>query len=418
MRLSPRQRLVMFLFILADIAIAPPALAAPADHVYSVDELVEIGVSRNPELKAERLETAAARDIAGQAAKWENPTLAIGGGRKSQPEGATRSTSVELSQPLPRPGRQRARARIAEAGADAAEIGLQTAAIRLRNGMRRLIYDFAAAREKEAHALERVARFKTVQVYLASRVFASPQKRAEAGLVRAKLLILGRESRGLKTAREVAWSRLNLHLGLAAEPKIQSPWPVDASELREEDLLPKAERSSPALRTADLDIRRLDGELTLARTEAWPGLSLNAGYDVATGADPERIYSLGVSFPLPVLNTNSAAIRAAADRVAAERIRREWAEQRLGYDLRAALARYRSAKISAGELEIDRLPGLEREMRTLDRDFKRGQIDLLTYIEADAAHFETLNAMLDAQLDLVAARAEILELIGEPLQAE
>lgn len=156
----------------------------------------------------------------------------------------------------------------------------------------------------------------------------------------------------------------------------------------------------------------LEHELAIARTDRWPGLSISGTYENGTGANPEKIYSLGLSIPLPLLDFKTAAIASQKKQVDAQVERRKFTTASMKAELSSLLEHYNSARLSLEELSVSEIPKLEKEMVSTDRGFKKGQIDLLTYIEADAEHFESLNAILETQIDFIDAQNSLFLLAG------
>jgi cobalt-zinc-cadmium efflux system outer membrane protein len=400
-------RMLLRAFVL--IFISAPAVAQDS---YTARQILELAERRSPELTGLRHETAAAAEAARQAGRWSNPVLELGAGRKTEIDGDTRFTRLGLAQELPWPGRLGALERAAEAARDAAAATDAGAGQSFRAEVIRRIFEHQAADMKAGHARERLERFQTVNAFLRSRVFASPQKRAEAAIVRSKVLLLGRAFRELEAEHRIAWNRLNRYVALAREPRIEIPWRSTAPVFTLDDLMKQADENSPRLRVARAELRRRESEADAARREAVPGLVLSGEYNHGEGARPEKFYGLGLAIPLPVLDAHRAGGRAAENLARATAARRDLAADRLREELRNALARYQAAAKSIEELRPAETDRLEKEMRDIDRAFKKGQVDLVTYIEADAEHFEALNAVYDSQADFASAHAELMVLIG------
>ena len=388
-------------------------------ETFAAKDLVELAVSRSPELKALKSEASAQKSLVDQAGRWENPNLELGGERKELNYGKTDFVKFGLSQQFPRPARLQAKAESVTATAQIAQVEHDAYVIRLKNEVLRLIYEYRAAQEKTLHAEERLQRFRTIETYLRSRPIASPQKRAEASIVRSKLLLLGRELRKMEASRRISWNQLNLYLDLNAEPSIRADWFKPGPALRFEELLAKARTFSPQLRSQEFKTKQAESELKFAKTSSLPGFALSASYADGSGAEPEKVYGLGLTLPLPVLNTYSSAVSGAQSQVSAAQSRQEFAVKQLSAQLRSAIENYQEARTSIEELKVDGLPRLEKDMHSIDESFKKGQVDLLVYLEADTEHAENLNAIFDSQVDFVAARAAVYELTGQaPLEAE
>ncbi len=389
------------------------ASGASADTALGVKDLIELAIQRNPELKALSFEEAASDHSADQASRWNNPNFGIGGERKEEPAGDTNFTKFELSQTIDMPGKLSARVKGAKARAATSKVNRTYSEIEMRFAVLKLIYEYKVASEKAEHAKERFDRFKTVNTYLRSRVFASPQKHAEAAIVRAKLLILGRELRKLEVDQKGAWGRLNLYLGLKSEPEIRVKWYKTAPAIDLQSLSRLAEEKNPELQKQMLKMEEIKSELTLAKYEAWPGFTLTGSFSNGSGTSPEKIYGLGLSIPLPVFNANRSGIHAQENKLAAEEQRRSWTLESAKQSMAAAIEHYKASLASVMELKIDEIPKLEKDMNAVDAGFRKGQVDLLTYIEADGEHFDSLNAIFDSQVDFIEAQAALYLLAGQ-----
>ena len=122
--------------------------------------------------------------------------------------------------------------------------------------------------------------------------------------------------------------------------------------------------------------------------------------------DQRNTFGFGVSFPIPLFNRNSGAIRAAS--VAAESARRDLARGRVRteQDLAATrealeIARERASRF-AGEL----VPKSTSVRDTVRFAYELGGASLLELLEAERNANDLLVAAAAAQGDLAAARAD------------
>ncbi len=401
----------VYYFIFGYLMLNPLAAAATGE-TFSAKQLLEIAIAKNPELRALRLEVEAGHELYGQAGRWANPTLDLGASQKEE-EGVTNFARVGLSQQLPRPNRLKAQVKLAEASRAAQNFARDGGEIALRAEVIRRIYAHKAADQKASHARERLKRFQTVGTYLRSQVFASPQKKAEATIVRAKIMLLGRQFRELEANHQSAWNELNLYLGLNTEPEINVSWFRKSPSYTLNELVEQAAQKNPQLAKQTAELKMAEANVLLEETEAFPGVVLSGEYNHGEGAQPEKSYGLGLSFPLPVWNPNVGGVNAYKARSKASAERRNWALEGLKQDLSSALAKYEAARVSVIELKPEEADRLEKDMDATDRAFKKGQVDLLTYIEADAEHFAALNAIYEVQADFAAASTELLALAGQ-----
>lgn len=378
----------------------------------TVRDLVEMAVSKSNELRAVQLEAESAQHSLEQASAWPNPSLELGTSNRQEREGDTHFTTIGISQAVENPYKLSAREKLFKAKAAMAVLDKNLSQLEFRARIINLIFEFQVAKEKASHAKERYDRFKTVGTFLRSRVFASPQKQAEASIVRAKIMVLSRGLRELEASRKVAWNNLNLFLKLGSEPSIKTEWIKNAPSLDYESLSRDLAKSNPEIQRSELRQRELESELALTRSERWPGLAISGTFENGHGANPEKIYGLGVSIPLPLLDTKSRSIESRQKQLQAQSERRKFANDSALSELNSLFEHYNSAKASISELSAAEIPKLEQEMESTDRGFKKGQVDLLTYIEADAEHFESLNAIFDSQIDFIDAQNSLFILVG------
>lgn len=393
---------------------------AQAVEKYKVDELINRAVSRNPELKAYDLDAQSQSERSSQAALWDDPNIDLGIENRVQPSlGGTDSGRVGVSQFINRPGRLSARVDAAEAAFRSSKLEYEVSKIQLRATLVKLIYAYKISVERMQHAQERVNRIATVNSYLSSRPFVAPLAKAQVLIVRSKLSVLQKQLREFEAERKANWSNLNLYVGLEAEPLIDLKWYKLPKPLNAADLLIKAEKMNPDVRRASVRLDASEAEARLAKAEAWPGFTLSGQYSNGNGYQPERVYGLGLSFPIPLLNGNRGNIRASAAAAQASNSRLDWERTKLKYALDAMIAKYEAAAASLRAMSVEDVGKNDSEMNSIDRFFKRGQVDLINYLEADQQHFDNFNTALEVQSEYLQVLSDVLFLVGEaPLASE
>lgn len=153
--------------------------------------------------------------------------------------------------------------------------------------------------------------------------------------------------------------------------------------------------------------------MAVARQDRWPGFTLSGAYADGGGFSPEKIVGVGVSFPLPVWNANGAGIEAGKFHHEAELQKYAFEKERTGRLLKAEFLRYEASRHAVRALPVAKLGEIEAEMAGTDQGFRRGHVDLLTYIEADSQHSETLDAIYDAQVEFATTTSHLLSSMGD-----
>lgn len=388
---------------------------------YSLDQLVEIAVSRSPQLRAADLDVLSREKEVSQAGVWENPNLDLGSENKSESGGSTKQWKVGLSQTFGVPGKYSLRGDVAESEHKISRLDRRNTELILRHGVLLRAFSFLASEERAKHAEERLSRFTDVQTYIRARTFASPQKRAEATIVTGKLLVLERDLLKLKAEADAHWEDLNLFLGLKSRPKIRTNWFRGTRSFSLEGLQEKLDGANPDLSRQKLIVEKSDLEVRLAEKDAWPAFTVSGSYGDGSGFAPEKTYGLGMSFPIPVFNANRAEIQASQFRRQAESTRLQFERDKAAAQLKKVLLRYETSRSAIQRLSVNRVPEIEKAMSITDQGFRKGQVDLLTYIEADSQHAETLEGIYAAQVEYLSFLSDLLTLVGEskiPLETQ
>lgn len=388
---------------------------------YSLSQLIELAVHNSKQISFAELEARSREKEASQASVWENPTLDLGTENKNETGGSTRQWKVGASQTIGVPGKYSLRGEVADADFRIAKLERGNTELFLRHEVFVKTFAFLAAEERAKHAEERLSRFKEVQTYIRSRTFASPQKRAEATIVTGKLMVLEKELLKLKAETEVLWEDVNLYLGLTNKPKIRANWFLKGKSFSLESLRERIDSANPDLNRQKLVVEKSEKQLKLSRKDAWPTFTVSGSYADGNGFAPERIYGLGLSFPIPAFNSNSAGIQASQFRQQAEVSKLGFERDKALLRLRTALLRYETSRSSIQRLSVNRIGEIEKGMTITDQGFRKGQVDLLTYIEADSQHSESLEAIYAAQTEYASYLSNLLTIVGEttiPLETQ
>jgi outer membrane protein, heavy metal efflux system len=395
-------RLSIFAFVCANV-LSFFANAA----TYSAEQILSIAVSNSSLIKANELFVKSHEKYEAQAGSWENPVFEIGTEEKKEAGGKTTSTQYRLSQTLLLGGNLSSKEAIARTETEAAKIELSISEIQLRYQVLNLIYSLKAAKEKLLHSEERLERFKTAEQFLRSRVFAAPQKQAEANIVSAKLIVLQKELAHVKAEKERIWYELNSHLKMPSEPEILIEWIKKVPVIESSSVSQNTLENNLELKRQDIEVKAFKAEADLASAETWPAFTIGGSYSDGTGYSPEKIYGLSLSFPIPLFNFNISKRNASLLKSKAGAEKLNFLKDQLAVETQQAILNYQLSKDLVESIPIKKIDQIEKDMVGTDRGFRRGQVDLLTYLEADSQHYESVVTILDSQLELIKSISEI-----------
>ena len=276
-------------------------------------------------------------------------------------------------------------------------------------------YEYAANRRKAAFAEKRRKRFEVIQSYLSGRVFATPQRKAESRIVQNRLNNVVADAIQSQAGFKVSLEKLKVYVPIDSGkyPDFEVPWFSGTQSLNENEWVERAFANNPGLRVQRIAVQGADMEKTLASREGLPDTAVVASYERSKAAETERNYGLGLSLAFPSWNRNRSGIKSAEQKKLAEERQLGYEEQKLRAELAHALVEYEAARQTVLKYPQEMMAELEVQLQDTDEGFRKGQVDLLTFLELDGSAAETIGRALDAQVDLAAKAVELLAVTAD-----
>ncbi len=383
--------------------------AAPAAAL-TLKIALERAFDANPVLSAAQRELDAIEATIIQAQVRPNPEIAayIEDTRK-----ATRSTTLQLNQPIELGGKRSARIGAAERARDAAAAELAAKRAEVRAGVVVAFYDVLVAQERLRLAQASVELAQRASSAAARRVTAgkvSPVEEtrarvAEAG-VRVELAIATSE---LATARKQlvsTWGDLSPNFARAEGELTALPPLPDLAELN------ARLAASPNLLRARIEVERRLALTEVERSRRVPDLtvSLGARRNEELGLNQAI---LGVSIPIPVFNRNQGNLLEALHRTDKARDELSAAGIRLSNEMTLAYERLSSARQEAGMLQQEILPGAQSAYDAATKGFELGKFNFLDVLDAQRTSFQAQSQYLRALAEARRSAAAIQLILGE-----
>lgn len=404
-------RFILSLAILLLMASAEMGFAQePSQEKHSLQSLVDRALNQSELLKASKLRTEEKRFSAKQAKAWQNPEVGLAGGQKqSSPQDPQESTKsgliyeASISQPFFFPGKQKLRGEIGNLEADLAQVKANETELLIATDVMRLSYEYEINQRKKDLAENRQKRFELIQTYLSGHVFASPQQKAERLIVERRVHNLATEALRFRAALKAAYEKLNLLVAWEKEatPQIEVPWLKGARELEKSAWSTLIQERNFNLLSQRLLVLSAEKENRLAKRQNIPDFSLFGSYAQEKAGDTERFLKGGISFPIPILNQNRGGIKSSARKIEAENALLRFNEQQLQSQLGQLYGEYQVAREAVTHYPEGTLTTLENQLRDMEREFRKGRVNLITFLELDSEVGETYERTLDAQLNLL-----------------
>lgn len=365
--------------------------------------------AQNPSLHAAVADRLSTDGLLDQAGARPNPELDL---TVEDTRADRRVTTLVVGFPIELGGKREARIQAAAADRDFAEQTLSNARVELRASVVNAFFSVAIAQErlKAADAMRDVAQRgldAADKQVTAGKVPPLERSRAQVAVANARI-----------AQREAQLALRESRAGLAAlwgdaQPGFEG---VDASldvlpAPAELDALRQAQIDSPRLAAGRLDIERSRAALAVARSKRYGDVRLNLG--MARENEPGRnIAQVGVSFPLPLNDTNQGNIRAAAMQV--ERAEAAYRDLvlRSQVELGQAAAALELALESAREYEISVFPAADFATDATRKAFAAGKVGFTEVLDAQRTLFQARTEHLDVLARVYQRAAEVDRLSG------
>jgi cobalt-zinc-cadmium efflux system outer membrane protein len=403
-------------------AVAPsPLTPLPSDgrgEPVGLEALVAQALRENPELQFYGAELAAAKAGRKAAGLMPNPELSgLVGQKRSRDVNTGLSAegvawSVSLMQPFEWPGRIGLRKAIANRDVELAELGLERFKVALGSRVRVLGYGLFAAQQKAAAAREVAERFKALREVLVQREAGGVAPLLETRVIEATELTMQRKASEAELASQSALLELNQLRGVTpgAVLSVAEPALKFGASGSNDVLLALARTNNFELRVRAAELAQQGFRVALARNERYPAISVGPSYSEENALERDRVIGVGVSFPLPLWNRNSANIEAAAARQMQAETSLLVAQREVERKVIEAAVTYESKVREMGKWRGDAVEHFREAAALADRHYRLGAVPVSTYVELQKQYLEAVEGLLDTKKEALEA-AQNLELL-------
>jgi len=425
---------------LPDAAAAGPAATATSQFVdpasgLSVNQLVQLALSRNGDLMATRQRTVEAQGLLRQAGFRPNPVIETEFGSGS-PTGSPgeREFSVGYAHVFELGGKRDRRVEVGRAGLDLARFEITDRERTLRAELQeRYISAMASIRNLEAVAQ---------QLEVTQQSFGVTQRRvsegesprveqmvlqAEVGRLEAERLLLASEvQQELVSLRVIVGMDFNERLVL--QPDGDRP----PTTLSLEAALEQGLASRPDLAAGRQEETRAAAEVRLAHADRMPDLVGLVRYTdsqtrfdqfglTATGAltplqDRDRMLFGGLSITLPMFARNQGQIEATRARETAASLRRQYLARSIEAEIRAAYGRYLAAQQAVEVFRKAVVQPSQEGAAVLRASYAAGEVRLFDVLAVQRRLIDSQKEYTEAIRRAALARIALERAIGVPLQ--
>lgn len=370
---------------------------------------LDLALKSNPELAAAGWEVEALNGAVRQAGIIRNPELAA---VIEDRQKATRTTTLQLNQPIELGGKRSARIEAAERSREAAAAELDAKRAEIRAAVVSAFYDVLAAQERHRLAL--------ASVELAERATNAASKRVLAGKIspvdetKARIAESGVRVELAQAVSDLAGTRKRLVAtwGGITPAFAHADGQVDAlPAVPSWDDLAQRLQQSPGLKRARIEVQRRQALSRVERARQVPDITVSVGAkrDEQLGRNQAII---GMSVPLPLFDRNQGNLHEAVSRTDKARDELIATEVRVGAELAQAHGRLSAARQEAVLLQREILPGAQSAYDAATKGFEFGKFSFLEVLDAQRSLFQARSQYLRALSEAHHASADLERIAG------
>lgn len=394
----------------AALAIGYAGLVEPSGEL-TLPTALDLTYRANPDIAAARREIQATEGVILQAQIRPNPDIAAS---VEDTKRETRTTTVQLNQPIELGGKRAARITASERSYDAAVIDLAAKQAEIRAAVVAAFYEVVTAQERFRLAQATSELAKRATDIAAKRVLAgkvSPVEETRARVAESGVRIdLGQANSDLQTARR----RLAAMWG-SGMPRFERA--VDQFEvlpsIPASDMLRQSLNQAPGLLRARMEVERRQALARVEQTRRMPDLTVSLGVkrDEQLGRSQAIV---GVSVPLPFFDRNQGNVLEALRRTDKARDELRATEVRLTSELGQAYDRLNVSRQEVELLRLEILPGAQSAYDATTKGYELGKFNFLEVLDAQRTFFQSRAQYLRALAETHRSAAEIDRIVGVP----
>ena len=382
----------------------------------TLNQALELALSKSPELAAARFEIFALEGGAIQAGLFPNPELGLelehfGGSGDFEGVNAAERTG-RVSQLIELAGKRSKRKHVASLEATLARLDYETKRLDVVARVHKNFIEALSAQKRMGLVKELTRLAQQVLTTASERVKAgkaSPLEETKAKVALSKTLIdLRRAQRELTTMRK----RLASNWG-AVSPDFKRV----EGDLESIERLPAHKKlrhlvlRNPDLTRSGIEVERRHALLNSETSKRWPDLTLGGGVRYYDQTD-DHAFLAGLSIPLPFFSRNQGAILEAQQRISKAKEERRITYLSILTSLAQAYQELSTASAEVTILKKDVLPGAHQAFEAAREGYKQGKLNYLDVLDAQRTLFEARTQYFDVLANYHKTMAEVERLTG------
>jgi outer membrane protein, heavy metal efflux system len=420
-------RFTFIFLLLTTICSAQPTFADQTLPPEGLTSLIDTALANNPDLRASASRWEMFKSRVKQAGSLDDPMLMlkIQNGIVTDPFNFSRDSMTQkvigISQQIPYFGKRALREEVAAREADAQHFAHEERALELTRMVKEAYFQISST-DHQIHLLHQSLDIINTFITLAQTKYSVGQG-TQQDIFKAQL----EHSKLLDMMISLEQQRKSLAIGLnailyrpASTPVGRIPdFAIGAELPGPARLLAIAQQNRPALKGLRAQLLKGAGSYALAQKEYYPDFNLSFEYmqrQPAMGSDGADMYSLGVTFNLPVRKARREAMLAESTSemtMAAEELNASM--NSIASGIAELLAQMERLTKLADLYKNGIIPQAEQSLESATIGYRVNKVDFLTLLDNRSTLFNYEHMYYDSLTDYQVKKAQLEALIGASL---
>lgn len=411
-----KKRIISCTLLPALLAVLLPSIAS-AQQSYSLDDLITMGLERNPRLLAQTMQARADRAAWQASRRLFNPALEyeFGSGESYDGTVSRNLSGITVSQLLENPVKRHHRIQMAESEWKAADLTRRAIGLEIVFKVKEHAYLLLLLKAREDLARKGLESLEEAHRLIATRVRLGETRELEAIRLQVEVMRARYQLNSILTEKRFTARYLNALLGdgLPDDFEIEGELTWEPTPVNAEAYLAGALQSHPL-------IGRSESELAFARSQLGMARSLIIPDPQISGFRAEeldgRISGVGISIEIPLWNQNAKEVVRTRSIADMKRYELEMTQLDLSTEIAVRMG---NLELSAERIEIFQeglLNQAEMSLKLSETSYRQGEISLLEYLDAQRTYYSILNDYQDSLYNWNLDRAALQKAVGEEIR--
>lgn len=385
-------------------------------YAFTPETIKQVALERSILLQSQELEQKALEEELRFKGKWANPQLMgqFGSLRSGTISGST--TEVSLTQTIPLSDKYTLRKAMGEAALQSQLKQGEFFKNWVAHQALLSAWRVYVQRELFEHVAERTRRLELIKRYLNGRPHITPKQKAELTIINSTLLQLEKGQDDKKHELLVSINDLEFWLGKKISPEdLKFSVPVKHLSASTFSIFTEKDRELVEAKEK-LRLSTLDSEI--ARKEKRPDLFLGGGYRVEDVTPVNHFSYAIVGLNIPIWDTGTGRAEASAIRKLRDEKQLQETQNRILLKHENQLEALKLAEKHVLRYAQPLIKQQENSIQAAEDGFKRGQIDINTFLQVETQTHETIDQVFMVWMNYLEQLSGMQLLRGEDFQWE